>query len=214
MAYARLSMSDFLKILNRAQINLKHIEVIAEIGALDGSDSLELKKNVPHAFCYLIEGLKKNYETHLKDLKNVMTFNLVIANFNGTINYYEKEDQGIHGIFRSHWSKTKEVQRVPCSRFDTFIINHSLPCPDLVKIDTEGASYEVLIGFGEILRKVKIIQLETETLPLFPGQKLQHEVYGLLRGFQFENIYEMKCCEGQYDAIFINTDYKKWLCSN
>ncbi len=94
-----------------------------------------------------------------------------------------------------------------CHRFDTFITENKLPIPDLVKIDVEGASFEVLNGFGEFLEEVKIIQIETETKVLFTGQKLQARVIDLLKESHFSEIFRMKCCDGQYDSIFVNKKY-------
>ena len=60
---------------------------------------------------------------------------------------------------------------------------------DLVKIDVEGYSYEVLKSFGDQIRKIKIMHLEVEHYPFWVGQKLYKEVAELLRSYNFEECY-------------------------
>lgn len=213
MKYQRLTMKKFVRELKNLKINLDKIKVIAEIGAEDGADLIELAGHMPHALCYAIEGLKDNYDKHFEYLsrKNIKSYNVVISDYDGKIDFYEKEDPGVHGIFRSHWSPTIKKHRITCYRFDTFIAKTGLPIPDMVKIDVEGASYEVIKGFGEVLKKVKVIQLESETKTLFFGQKTQNDVFNLLNENYFKEFYNMRCCEAQYDSIFVNKKYEGWL---
>lgn len=215
MSYQRLTMKKFLEELKNLRIDLNKINVIVDIGAEDGSDSIELSKEIPGAFCYAVEGLKENYDKYLKRLenKNIKSFNAVILDYDGKIGFHEKNDSGVHGVFRSHWSHTIKIHETDCYRFDTFISKYNLPIPDLVKLDVEGASYEVIKGFGEVLDKVKIIQIETETKYLFLGQRLQNEVFEILNKNHFKEFYNMNCCDGQYDSIFVNEKYMDWLTS-
>ena len=43
----------------------------------------------------------------------------------------------------------------------------NLPIPDLLKIDVEGAEYDVLLGLGDISQKVKGIVMEVHSTVLW-----------------------------------------------
>lgn len=45
-------------------------------------------------------------------------------------------------------------------RADELITNTPLPAPDIVKIDIEGAEYEVIQGFGDYLQEVSVFFIE------------------------------------------------------
>ena len=189
---------------NEGSIDPHSIRTIFDVGAMDGEDSRILKRIYTHAEVYAIEGLKLNFDTYLTHEQNIHAFHAVIADHDGSLLFYEKKSQGKHGIHERIRSPTKAVHETPCSRLDTFIRNHSLPVPDLMKIDVEGATFDVLSGCGSILDTVKILQIETETIEYFRGQKLQEEVYRLLRKQRFDLFFEMTCCKGQNDSIWIN----------
>jgi FkbM family methyltransferase len=72
-----------------------------------------------------------------------------------------------------------------CARFDTLQVAEKIPSVDFLKCDTQGFEYEVLSGFGESLKNVIGIELETHSKPLYDGQKLMSELVTFVteRGF-------------------------------
>ena len=61
---------------------------------------------------------------------------------------------------------------------------------DLVKIDVEGATYEVLESFGSDINKLKFIHLEAEYVQFWQNQKLYSDVSNLLLGYGFKEAYK------------------------
>ncbi len=108
MKFQRLIMREFVEVLVDFRINLEEINVIAEIGAQDGLDSIELLKCFPHAYSYSIDGLKENYDRYLKNLENIHCFHAVISDFDGDIDFFENHTQGLHSIYPSNWSPVKK----------------------------------------------------------------------------------------------------------
>ena len=51
---------------------------------------------------------------------------------------------------------------VPVKRMDTLLKEDNIDLVDVVKVDVEGYTWEVLQGFGERLKDVKLFHLETE----------------------------------------------------
>lgn len=53
-----------------------------------------------------------------------------------------------------------EIHEVPARRLDTVVATESLPRPDVVKIDVEGAEYDVLEGMRETIESVRTLYCE------------------------------------------------------
>ena len=56
--------------------------------------------------------------------------------------------------------QTKSKQTVKVKRVDTLLEKFNLDAIDLCKIDVEGNEIKTLLGAGEKIRKIKIIQIE------------------------------------------------------
>ncbi|MDD5026087.1 MAG: FkbM family methyltransferase [Candidatus Peribacteraceae bacterium] len=208
--YKRITMGKFASFLrDETAIDLQSIRTIYDVGAMDGKDAMALKRLFPHAEVYAIEGLKENFDTYLAKRRNIHGFHAVIADHDGQTSFYKKNMQGLHGIYERRELPTEEERSVPCVRLDTFVRSNRLPAPDLMKIDVEGATFDVLSSCGSLLDAVKVLQIETETIEYFRGQKLQKEVYCLLREHGFDLILEIVCCDGQNDSIWVHRSVKR-----
>jgi hypothetical protein len=78
-----------------------------------------------------------------------------------------------------------------------------------VKIDVEGATYDILHDLSEacMLDHIQLMHIETESYPFFQGQRLDDECCRLLEDHHFECImktgfYPTKAGE-QYDSVWI-----------
>jgi FkbM family methyltransferase len=205
----QISMSDFLKLAE--VLPADSVRTILEIGALDGKDSVLFKSKYPNASVFSIEGLSENYLAHCDALRDqgVTSIHAIVTDYDGVIDFHKKDINGIHGIFnRGDQYGTEIVKSVPCSRIDSLCKEFGIDQPDLVKLDVEGASYEVLVGFGALLQGVKIIHLETETYPFFKGQRLHDEVAKLMTdsGFKIVDVTSVKITKDgkQMDSVWIN----------
>ncbi len=65
---------------------------------------------------------------------------------------------------------------------------------DLVKIDVEGATFQVLKSFGDDLRLLKALHLEVEMIPIWEDEHLYSEIGNLLHYYGFKEI--------SYDGIY------------
>lgn len=188
--------------------NIDDIKVIFEIGSMDGKDSLLFREHFPNSLIYAFEGLPSNYEMFLKNLPSINTYNKVIFNYDGKIIFNEKNTNGIHGVFDRGQEYGQKTITTVCCRIDTFCRQNNIEKIDMVKIDVEGATYEVLESFGTLLQKAKVMHIETEDYPFFKGQQLDNAVDRLLRENNFELLDKAGCMIGntgkQYDSIWIN----------
>ncbi len=82
--------------------------------------------------------------------------------------------------------KVDEVVDVEVKTLATFAHEKKLDYVDYLKIDVEGAEYEVLKGAGDLLNNVGVIKVEVCFIPMRKKQKLFSDVDLLLRKFGFD----------------------------
>lgn len=207
-----ITIPDFISLINN-NFNKDQISVIFEVGALNAKDALLLKNEFPAANVFAIEGLVDNYNNYMKDLKVITPIQAIICDRDGTIDYHKKLINGIHGIFNRGDEYLGEIIKdVPCYTLKTLCKKYNLEFIDVIKIDVEGATYEVLKGMGDLLSTIKIMHIETETIQYFQGQKLHQEVIELLEENNFSMIDFTSCSIGsgtQCDSVWIKNIRKK-----
>jgi FkbM family methyltransferase len=197
---ANIDMKQFVRLV-KDNFSDNEIKTIVEVGALDGEDSVYFKQCFPNAKVVAFEGLKENWEAVTPE--GVAWLNVVIASYDGETTYHVKHTNGIHGIYDRGAIYGTEKRTVPCYRLDS-IFDTTI---DMMKIDVEGATYDVFEGMGSLLDTVKIMHIETEDVPYFAGQKKLHkEVYEFLlnRGFTCLRTEGARIQHGsQYDSVWI-----------
>ena len=80
----------------------------------------------------------------------------------------------------------------------------------MIKIDVEGATYEILNSMGDILKTIKIMHIETESYPFFKNQKLHDVVADYLseKGFSMIDMTRVMIADGyQHDSVWVNNDF-------
>jgi FkbM family methyltransferase len=207
-----ITMDDFYLQINKF-IDSKEIKTIIDAGTMDGGDAIYFKNKYPYSNVYAIEGLPDNYNKYLINNKNIIGINAVIANYDGNIKYYQKNINGIHGIFNRGSEYGTLTLDLPCYKLSTIIKKYNINTIDILKIDVEGATLELLQSLENNLNDVKIMHIETETYPFFEGQKLHDEVCIFLQNNNFVLIditfVEILPGKFQSDSIWINNKFYK-----
>jgi FkbM family methyltransferase len=203
-----ITMYDFVKhIKEHLSCDIK---TIFEIGSLNGADALYLKEKFPNADVHAIEGLESNYNLYLKDLKLINTHNAIISSYDGTTKWHVKDTNGIHGIFDRGQQYGTLVLEKKCQTLKTFCENLGIESIDIMKIDVEGATLEVLEGCSDLLHTVKIMHVEAESEALFKGQRLYPELHLFLLNNNFKLLKKTAApisnSSFQYDCLYINNN--------
>jgi len=211
MRNERINMAMFAE-LAKQHFDESEIKNIMEIGSMDGADALFLKSQFADSNVFCIEGLPDNYNNFLKDLKTITPINAVVADYDGEITYHQKNINGIHGIFdRGEYFGTTKLN-LKCFTMKSICENYKIDSLDMVKIDVEGATFEIFKSMGDMLKTIKIMHIETETYEFFKNQKLHNVVVDFLiqNGFTMIDITYEDFNDGyQHDSIWINNDYIK-----
>ncbi len=170
---------------------------VLEIGSRDGDDAYKLKEyfNIPDSRTYVVEPhpkcitlIKEKYPNiklheHAVSVSNgTARFNAVITSDLGTLGMSSLASRTDNAILEN-WI---EVSTITGKSLLELIGEEEY---DLVKIDVEGYSYEVLKSFEDQIRKIKIMHLEVEHYPFWVDQKLYGEVAELLTSNGFEECY-------------------------
>jgi len=206
-----INMSEFVNIVNN-YFDKNEIKNIIEIGSLNGKDSLFFKDNFINSNVYCIEGLPENFDNYLKDLTNIIPINIVVSDYDGEILFYKKNVNGIHGILNRGDEYGTETITLKCNTMKTICETYNIKSLDMVKIDVEGATYQILKSMGEMLQTIKIMHIETESYPFFQNQILHDEVASFLteNNFSMIDITAAHISLGeQHDSVWINNKYIK-----
>ena len=206
-----INMLSFMALAEQ-YVDKKEIKNIMEIGSLNGVDSQLFKNFYPEANVFCIEGLPDNYNQYLKDLTDITPINAVIADYDGVIQYHHKKINGIHGILDRGQEYGSNVLELQCYTIKTICEKYKIDSIDLVKIDVEGATYEILNSMSDMLKTIKIMHIETESYPFFKNQKLHDIVadYLIENGFTMVDMSYANISGGyQHDSVWVNNYFLK-----
>lgn len=186
--------------------------VVWEVGSRDGKDAVELAKRIYEGdknwfwvnstiVCFepnpdQAKIIKKNYpevevlELAASNKAGVQSFRVyhgdegAVGSSSLNLNWKEKD-------FKGH------IIRVTTTRLDS-LVNETV---DIMKIDVEGYSLQVLEGLGRKLKQIKVIHVETET---WTGSDKAVERFMKTRGWTLVDVAEE--WSGMPDQVWLNSD--------
>ena len=202
-----------------ALIDRTSVRTILELGAHDGSDTIELFKHFDadiHAFeCHpdIIPLARERYhacprirlvEKAVWDADTRTPFYPVIRT---TQNGQLLDNPGASSCFLArddyHQRYEQSVTEVEAMRLDGYCATHGLTRIDLICMDVQGAALHALRGLGDGLRNVRYIIAELEKRPLYRGQALYPEVAAHLAAHGFCPVAEVIRDDWFSDFLFI-----------
>jgi FkbM family methyltransferase len=172
----------------------QEIRVVVDLGAMDGGDTLS-----------------SNFEKYLSWLEGIEAHCAVIGARDGDALFFEKSVNGVHGLYERETDDTVGVHTTRTETLATFCRRIGLEGIDVLKIDVEGGTLDVLEGLGDLAPSLKALHVESEAVPFFRGQRLDPEVTNFLQVLDFEMVQR----EGrlamsgsilgpQYDSVWIH----------
>jgi len=161
----KIESNLIIKFANDNNLDLK---TIFDIGCFKGDYTFELLKKFSKSKYYLFEPDKTSFnfvKERYSDFKNINLFNIAIS---------DKEEEGIlysygKGSLQgslidqdfSHLNIKNDLKHIVKIRnIQTLFKEFELDTIDLCKIDIEGNEMKSLLGMGQIIKKIKIIQFE------------------------------------------------------
>lgn len=214
--------NDFEKRLEPVKFNwLKslNIRTIIDVGASDGGYAKKIRAIFPQAKIYSFEAIHESYQLLSKKFSNdpnFKAFNICLNYYNGNCDFFINEYKGSSSLF--HMSKLHKdaypftqkyyVIKTECKRLDTFIEEHNLNFEDniLLKLDVQGAEWNVLEGAEKILQRVKVVFMEVSFNTLYDNSILFTETIIRMKQLGFKVAGIENISQSLIDGTFLQAD--------
>lgn len=150
---------------------------VIDIGANIGIFTLYLKARWRGARVYAFEPVPQNFKwlannVQSSDVQGVSLFPLAVSRTGNKQTLYIRSDAGMHSFYPNLFTDQNVAAiSVESINLETLFERCAIDCADLLKLDCEGAEFQILQGQAQLLSKrVKTIVME------------YHEVDGFTRG--------------------------------
>jgi 2-O-methyltransferase len=198
------------------------IDLVADVGSMNGADALAFRRVLPEAAIYAFEPNPRNAALMLSNESlekgNVHVVPMAASNFDGSADFYlidadysrVEYRRGMSSLYArsAQWAPV-DVVSVRTTRLDAYFADK---CPSDARIalwiDTEGKAFEVLEGITGIADRIQLLHVEVETTHLIsPDQRLYSEVKALLGKLGFVEIASDQSHRMvQFNALYVRSD--------
>jgi FkbM family methyltransferase len=184
---------------------------ILEIGSRDGYHADYLKRffNIPDDKVFIVDAHPDCTKLIRKEHPNYRVIEAAISDKRGVLkfNAIDNLDLGALGMssLLPRVSGTvvgeKWVSVISITGEDLIDLIDE-PEIDLLKLDVEGLTYEVLDSFSDKLNRIKFIHTEGENTEIWKGQKLYSDLCELLTKNGFKESYKTDLLDVQCDTVW------------
>lgn len=177
--------------------------IVYEVGSRDGKDGIELAERIidgspsdlDHSNVVLFECNPPQIEVIKKAYPKATVMEFAASDKDGTAKFMAIDDpNNIAAVGSSSMDLKRRYQKpgkktfinVQTRRLEPVIAELKHSHIDIMKVDTEGYSYEVLQGLGSRLKDVRVLHLETEVQGnITVTNKTNREVFAFMRDAGF-----------------------------
>lgn len=136
-------------------------KIILDIGANIGITSLWLNRQFPDAKIYSFEPMPDNFailRKNIAGIENIQAFNYALGNINDELDVFANVDENNLGGFSIYQrdndtdnlgTQTTAVGKMRIRKVDEVLAELGIKSIDLLKIDTEGAEYDILTSIPD-----------------------------------------------------------------
>tara|TARA_Y100001963_G_C6791507_1_gene455708 strand:+ start:4863 stop:5528 length:666 start_codon:yes stop_codon:yes gene_type:complete len=206
---------DFIAI----ETGIKHIlnftpQNFIEIGSRDGHDTKTMQQifNISPSNCYIFEAHPELFRNIENQYPEFNTYNCALSDKTEPIIFNAADlknevNPGASSVLEAidENFKSNKVE-VDGWRMDDISKNLNINNIDLVKIDVEGFSLQVLKGFGDLLNNTKCIQIELEHKECWKKQSNYDEVKSFLNKNNFTEIIHIRMVHDQSDSLWVKNN--------
>jgi FkbM family methyltransferase len=169
---------------------------IFDIGAHLGETARRYRLLYPQAVIHCFEPFKASFDTLQAALAAdalLHAHQLAVGAAPGRASLHVNRSKATNSLLASdaraatYWGQnlldTDETVGVPVTSLDAFCQEHSLERIDILKLDVQGAEFDVLTGAKRLLddQAIDVVYMEMITAPTYVGQHDLHEYLGLFR---------------------------------
>jgi FkbM family methyltransferase len=208
----RVELYTFLNVLQQVVHLFPYDKNIIEIGSMNGNDAHFLAENlkVNNSNVSIVEA-NPNFAKQIRNsYPDYDVHEFAVSSKDGKVyfNSAKDEDDGRSSIYDRDIYQNDNFEKIEVESITglSFLKKENIDNVFALKLDVEGASYEVLQSFGDKIESIFGIQVETERAQVWDDQKTKNEVFRYLSERGFELIWQ--CDVGiQNDSIWLNKRY-------
>ncbi len=196
----------------------RHVQNIVEIGAFDAVDAAALatEYGIPHDRVFVVEPNPAKHAEIIRRYPDMHLIKKAIGNHSGTVPFYAYHISGpeAEGMMASSSTrprtdqvqlKNPKVHQVKAITGRELFAECRLHRISILKIDVEGTAFEVVEGFDDMLHQVQVVQIETDTSPIYEGQTRLHDhVAARLIYYGFTCFEVRRHWDTMLDSLWIN----------
>jgi FkbM family methyltransferase len=208
-----------------------HVDVVCDVGSMDGADALRFRDARPSAQVYAFEANPENLKRMLKDPllheHAIQVVGIAAGDVDGEADFFvvpadysycRRND--VRGMSSLHQRASHPVvaTRVATTRLDTFLRERCDPRVRIgLWIDAEGKTFEVIEGALGIVKQLHVLHVEVETSPdIAADQKLYEQVKLQLCRLGFSEVATDRSTDHpQFNAVYVrngwNPAFLLWL---
>ena len=206
----RIELTKYAEIIkNKTNIDVKNL---FEIGSRHGKDADWLSKqfNIQPSNVYIFEAHSVFFSEIKEKYKDINVYHKAVFSENGEIEFNEAlaADDGRSSVMqRDIYGNNFTKKTVECKRMDTIMQEMNIEKIDMLKLDVEGAAYEVLQGFGKRISDLKSIQIESEQYQVWEHQKTWEDIQQFMIKNNFICLWDIKVGSTQNDSVWVQKEY-------
>jgi FkbM family methyltransferase len=216
------------RLLFRALLSRMKIDVIGDVGSMDGTEALAFRKAAPGSSIYAFEPNPRNLAAmqargSCRD-RGIEIVAAAATNQDGEAEFFligvgtELSQQGLRRGMSSLYRRTawppEDIVRVRTLRLDTFLSARCAPGARVALwIDAEGKAYEAVEGATGVADRIDLLHVEVETIPCIGSdQRLYPDVRALLERMDFiELATDQARSAPQFNALYVRATVARRL---
>jgi FkbM family methyltransferase len=186
---------------------------VFDIGSRDGDDAKLLSDQLKVKNTYIFECHPECFKRIDEKYPEFNNIRIAVSNFTGqsifNAVYTNDIEMGVSSMKdrNDDWYDVRNADRITVNvdTIKNLIDFYKIPRPiDLVKIDVEGCTFEVLEGFEQYLDEVKMFHMEVEEVAIWQGQHLFDEIISLMINHDFVLVDNRYYGPHSADHVWIN----------
>jgi len=211
-----LFLNEPATMLEKLKTALLTFETVFDVGAYHGKFADDVLNILPKLKLHCFEPCMESFN-YLADKyrqnKEVKVNHCAVSDFSGTASLNVNSFKETNSLLESasvdesiNLLTTKlSSEEVRVITLDDYCLQNNIQHIDLLKIDTQGNSFNVLSGIERMLKekRIKYLYVEAEFIEIYKGEKLFSEIEILMRGFNY-GIVDI------YNMNYINKEKLAW----
>lgn len=200
-----VNANNTLSIPNSLDLDYTKFKTVFDLGAYHGSfiEAILIKNPAIEIHAFEPNTLAFNIIKEKFPQKNIFLNNTAVGEVLGERSFFINNFEETNSLLESNLidanlddlTKNINIQKVSVTTLDNYTTKAGIKNIDLIKVDTQGNSYNVLLGAFNLLKRkaINYIFIEAEFIEIYKNEKCFSEIELFLRqlGYQLVNFYNL-----------------------